>query len=352
MRWLGSISYSLYLVHWPLIVFYRDRFGPGLDYQDCLILALFMLLSATVLNIGVEKRFRLASKSNLSTAGFRARSVGWGSLALLLVCVGTTTTLIASQGWPQRLPADAQVLASKNPRFGARQNRDYVRKHCLPEGALFCGLNPAGDADFLVLGDSRGPDLYTALQTAYPEATVALSYGMGCPPVFDKQVGWSPFMPTCPEYNQQRLSHALAPGKAVVVLAMDFNVLRAPHIFNTATRIQATGRRVSVLGECRFLDGKSPQEIIVEAHWRGDNRVQHYLVEEPFGLDAQWASRFNDAGITYISCADFYWQGGPRLYTSDKQRLLSLDGKHFTTAGAREFGVSLADRYPQLGTQQ
>ena len=58
MIWTGRISYSLYLVHWPLIIYYNYwRFAPPTEFERiALVIGSFAL--AVPLNAFVENRFK------------------------------------------------------------------------------------------------------------------------------------------------------------------------------------------------------------------------------------------------------------------------------------------------------
>lgn len=60
---IGKISYSLYLVHWPLIVFYMISKGKNLDIYDQLLILLFSFLFSILLYFFVEKKFRYIKKT-------------------------------------------------------------------------------------------------------------------------------------------------------------------------------------------------------------------------------------------------------------------------------------------------
>ncbi len=56
-RWLGRLSYALYLVHWPPIVLYRHYSLTELTPEITVGLALATLILALVLHYGVERQF-------------------------------------------------------------------------------------------------------------------------------------------------------------------------------------------------------------------------------------------------------------------------------------------------------
>lgn len=89
IRLLGTLSFSLYLWHWPLITYYRYLFGE-LDYfAGCLIFLATVLLSFLSYRF-IEQRFRSASQS------------GWTNLAalyaLLIMTVATSLYLYRQEG--------------------------------------------------------------------------------------------------------------------------------------------------------------------------------------------------------------------------------------------------------------
>lgn len=56
--WIGSISYSLYLVHWPVLVFYDYYTLNSFSVVDIIVMSLFILGAATLLYKYVEVKFR------------------------------------------------------------------------------------------------------------------------------------------------------------------------------------------------------------------------------------------------------------------------------------------------------
>lgn len=101
--YLGQISYSIYLVHWPVIVFYSYwRYDPIDETEQWTLVAVSILL-AMPLHHFVEQRFRYAPKE-------KRRSVPWviAAASAALVLVGWNA---AAHGWQWRTPADPEIIA-------------------------------------------------------------------------------------------------------------------------------------------------------------------------------------------------------------------------------------------------
>ncbi len=58
IRFIGLTSYSLYLWHWPLIVFYKEYFGSNLNIIDKVIILFFSFLLATLSTYFIENPVR------------------------------------------------------------------------------------------------------------------------------------------------------------------------------------------------------------------------------------------------------------------------------------------------------
>lgn len=348
MVWLGRLSYSVYLVHWPFIVLYRYAFGTHLTLPDQALLAGGSLALATVLNRAVEMRFRLAPGDQVTRSGMEAsRSFKLTGLVMAGVC-GLALAGITGAGWPARMPVDVREMANQDLKISA-QHKTVLSDHCATRTGVFCGEQNAGGKDILLLADSRALDLYSALRTAYPGYNIRTSYALGCAPVLDPAWSESRFYGDCPRLNRERLQAAIdAPAGTIVFLAMDLSGWRAAPAVKTARRLVKSGKRVYLLGQSQFLEGKTPRDIAVDQHrWSwSEGYMERFLARTPFHLDARLEPDIASVGATYISNHDFFRHDHYRLYTEDGGDLLTYDGKHFTPGGTEEFGRYLAQRYP------
>jgi peptidoglycan/LPS O-acetylase OafA/YrhL len=101
---IGLISYSLYLWHWPLFVFARDILGRDLQaWETAALMATAFALAALSWRY-IERPFRARSFQPP-----RWKLFG-GALAAIVLTAGCAGAVMADRGVPQRFPADVQRL--------------------------------------------------------------------------------------------------------------------------------------------------------------------------------------------------------------------------------------------------
>ncbi|MFT4518825.1 MAG: peptidoglycan/LPS O-acetylase OafA/YrhL [Halioglobus sp.] len=349
MTWLGKTSYAAYLVHWPMITFYRYLFGAELSFGEQLGLFIAILAASALLSRGVERRFRLLSRSGTTPSGIPQDRVLRG-VGLSILCLSLGAGLLyTSQGWPGRMPPQAQALIAIAPNADMKKRRHYLEQHCLPSNETFCGERQPGKQNILLLGDSRVLDIYLALREAYPDANIQASYAMGCAPVFSRGAGRSPFFANCPQFNADRLQWALeAPVQDIIFLAQDINLWRSTAVQDTVRTLVKAGKKVYVLGEFKVIKGRSPIEIAVdELRFSGHSgRLENFIVEHPFSMDESLGVNITAMGATYVSNKPFFYDGEYSFRDRESGQLLTFDGKHLNEYGARRFAHYLKAFYP------
>lgn len=195
-RWIvfvGLISYSLYLWHWPLLALIRYLV---LD-PSTTVLVLAMITSAVIASISwrwieqpIRRRQFLASNRSLLWAS----GIAW--LALLVFPL----LVIKRNGMPSRFDASQQVLIKDANWNGNHSSReiDQVERDDVPRFGKFPTGNDAGG--FLLWGDSHAMTWTDVLEQA---ASAANRHGFatlhgGTPPIPGL---WRTGMPNCREFN-------------------------------------------------------------------------------------------------------------------------------------------------------
>ncbi len=141
---LGLCSYSLYLIHWPVAVFYRAWWFEAIDFNAAILLSLFSISSAIAMYYWIEKPFRRSGiQSNRS----------------FLLLSGSMVVLIAfSSGaiWyfkdiPGRVPDIRGYMVGKGD---FRYTQTVCRSPKDGSPGCFLGKKRPGQEDVLLIGDS------------------------------------------------------------------------------------------------------------------------------------------------------------------------------------------------------
>jgi peptidoglycan/LPS O-acetylase OafA/YrhL len=205
-QFLGNISYSLYLWHWPLIVGLRFL-HYDLNAKTRVLLIVLSLLLSWLSYLGVEQIFRrLNGKRSL---GYSLRCIAACSV-LLAVCLVTFKT----RGLPERVPP----LAAKND-FLSSDNR--FPEHCAGADGL-CRLGPETPKRVLVWGDSHAEHLYPAFEQVAKDIRgsgpqLLLGISTGCLPV--RGIDHLESRGGCERFNQRMFRRASQPDIEGIVLA-------------------------------------------------------------------------------------------------------------------------------------
>ncbi len=213
--WLGKISYSLYLWHWPMFAFAAYEWGSDLGVPTALaIIAASVVLSALTYR-WVEQPAR-TSRTILTTQ--RVYAYGLGGAAVLAGCAGAVA---GTHGLPMRLdPAIASIESQATAR-GRRSALCEANMRGKQEGPCLIGRLDRPPT-VLVWGDSHAWSLAPQFQDIGTElgiAIVMITRG-GCPPLVDSGERRAFGRKACKKYPPQ-IEKLLAQGtiKHVVLTA-------------------------------------------------------------------------------------------------------------------------------------
>jgi len=179
---IGLISYSLYLWHWPLIVFLRYRFQQVFEADGSMPIGLQLaLLAASVLLAYLSWRFIEAPFRRAKAR--RSRVFAWfGGLTAALL--GISLALTISRGLPSRWPADVLSLIDETELRKSSLCLPVDAGSGWPRGVCRAG-NSAVAPTTLLWGDSHA-QFYTNVMHAEAVRTgqglLVAAIG-GCPPM-------------------------------------------------------------------------------------------------------------------------------------------------------------------------
>lgn len=212
---LGKISYSLYLVHWPLVVLYHYAVFRAITVVEMVGLFAVTVALGWVLHVGVEQRFRYYDFRNLRAGRYRA-----------LASIGATVLMAgmvwSGQGWAWR---SSHYFAPGFVHYQTQTHRyEVLNALCRERYPNDCWALPAdthGKQLVLIVGDSHAPDGFNIAYPALKDEYLILNGMGGCPPVVE---GINPkvdavIQPKCRELNKKRTSEKYLSRFDVVVIS-------------------------------------------------------------------------------------------------------------------------------------
>jgi len=210
---VGLISYSLYLWHWPLLVFAKQYAIRELSVDERSAVLAVSLLLATASWRFIERPFRRPD------GVFGRKELFWAAAAALGVLCGAGLAAVASAGWPQRFDARAlQLLAGSDDRNLQPEVCSELSAADLLAGKA-CQLGAAtGESTVVVWGDSHADTLMTVFDRLGAESgrSVLFLGKIGCAPLLDVERLDLPF--GCKAYNDAARRLIAASGATRVVL--------------------------------------------------------------------------------------------------------------------------------------
>lgn len=176
---VGLISYSLYLWHWPALVFFEYYTIDKLTQAQALAALLMAFVLAYLSWRFIEQPFR--SKTLLA----RPATLFGGAAAIVSVAVAASAALIMLHGLPQRLAPGVQhtLLAENSHGSGMIECSGRIDRELSAAAPCFMGnrARPSG----MLWGDSHGDALTGAVRQVAADLRAGFYYAVdaSCPPL-------------------------------------------------------------------------------------------------------------------------------------------------------------------------
>ena len=332
MVWIGDISYSLYLWHWPIITLYRLHTGVELDLIETTGLTLVSIAAAALTRVAIEEplRTRLTRLARIP--------VVIGGFSALVIVAGASAENFMRPTVLKPISPNIQRLAAV---ADYRDTPDYTRQ--FRKGVCFIGSDTSqtfdrhclatdpARADWVVFGDSHAAQYWRAFADHWPERNVIQATASGCRPLLET-VG----VERCTAMVDYVLSDVLRPSLVDgVIFAGRWKQDELPALIKTALEVKRRGLAVVVIGPTVEYDGDLPL-ILARASLAGTQEsVRYRLIKERNSLDRVMAKAFEEVGITYLSQQAAECPKG-HCQTLDETGLpLHFDYGHLTLTGSR-----------------
>jgi peptidoglycan/LPS O-acetylase OafA/YrhL len=334
---IGLISYSLYLWHWPLLVF-AQFLRPALTRSETLALVAATFALAALSWQFVERPFRRRSGG----VPFRTVLFSWAGCSALLIAIAAGFR--ATGGLPERYPAaarsylDAEAELDSNPhpcRSPATSNFSSGR---------ICPLGSAASSggQVIVWGDSHAEMYAAPLDSMFAAHGVrgGVASHNGCPPLIGYELRADA---TCRAFNDAVVKFIVTNTVREVVLIGRWSNYAADHslfesaVDRTLAMLTASGIRVYAVQDVPEYTGGVPRRLALAAVLgrdaaavglpRAEYRAQNAFPALVFGA-AERAGRVSWIRIDGELCP------GERCIAGERGRSLYMDSNHLSNAGA------------------
>jgi peptidoglycan/LPS O-acetylase OafA/YrhL len=332
IRFVGLISYSLYLWHWPLIVFYRLLIASEPSRGEKGIILATCTIAATLSWRFIEKPFRekpykLTAYGTLFAGGAIMFFTAAISLALPSLIEGVFR-------YPDRA---IEVLSYAN----------VDESHMRVGKCFFLSTDVVKIADnncleikpnllnFLIIGDSHAAHLWSGLHASYPAINFLQATVAGCTPVLDKKSENAACIAMMKYIFQKFLPHNHLDG--VIISARWKSDAMLPELLKTAKTFRSYADRIIIFGPMVEYDQALPR-IIARAIALNKSEAEFadlHRLSLSRKIDQSFSAELENSPIEYISVYQALCAQACEIWATSKTPL-QFDNSHLTCEGSIE----------------
>ncbi len=350
--YIGKISYSLYLIHWPLYVIFAYWYYSEIGILIKLKLVIISLILAAVIHHFIENSYRRKD------IGIKKQAILFSSTFLVFIFAYNVTS---NNGWSWRLsdvqkellyhiekedkkfkiafdkkfpmPEEKEFIASKHSGLECSYNNTKNYEILIP--CLEHNLTSKSDKGFLIIGDSNGANTYKALELAYPNQSFAMLQQAGCAATSylkDRRSGSWCFK------DLQKILQELDKKQIVKAIILSSRWVLEPYE-RLNNDINYYNKNVLIIGPTPML-----RHDIFETFFmlgaKNYEDVQNLPLQEPYFYDdtlkAENFLSHNLPNVTYISkikllCPEYICP----VFIENGKKPLFLDDQHLSSAGIK-----------------
>jgi peptidoglycan/LPS O-acetylase OafA/YrhL len=329
IQFIGLISYSLYLWHWPIFVFFRVFHEPD-RIEKCILVAASIIV-ATLSWKFIEKPFR--------EAPYRLNAKGTLLTGAASMAFATTVTLLLSTAIEEfwKYPARAIDVVSyakideSNMRAGKCFLTTVFRADYNERFKHDCLSIKQDQPNILIVGDSHAAQLWSGMQSTIQNVNFLQGTASGCKPLY-RGGG----MRYCTETMNYVLED-FVPSSHLdgIIIAARWELADLPALIATAKRLSNFTQRLVVFGPIVEYDRALPRilaQAIVSNESPSEAATRHRRIV-PKEYDQAFASALHNEGITYFSTYEAICNPDCNVW-ADADVPMQFDYGHLTKEGS------------------
>ncbi len=349
-RWVGQRSYSIYLVHWPIMVLWPMATDFDLSTQDGIIAIIASIIAGAMLHKFVEKPFRFKRDGIPAQSG---RSFAF--TAVLLVCC----TILGAHYWglggmPGRIPAELRQYTNVKEKWDERvaavrngvcnfsremPNRRFDRKKC---------ASPPGDRRaYMIIGDSYAAGASIMLPRAYQDVYFGQFSMPGCHIGAPNALPEQPNKPWCQQYYRRAFKLARTSGFDGVVITAAWRANQTKVINELISWAKRYDLDLVLLSDRPRFRERVPVILsgamsFEQAQSRANKAENIPFRNRAYAMSNEYGDSAKVVNMHAVMCDDYC-----PVFNEDRE-ILYLDASHISMDGAKLFGRRMKAQYPDL----
>jgi peptidoglycan/LPS O-acetylase OafA/YrhL len=330
IRWIGLISYSLYLWHWPVWVIGGGAEANVSGLPALIYVAVSVMLAAFSWRF-IEQPFR--------TRPYRfgplpsVRIAGASMIAVILVGLLLPSAITTLRNIPERADevaafADYKPTGLRNGTCFLTSTSDDVKLF----NADLCLRQTSGRKSILLIGDSHAAHLYPGLTAIAENANILQATASGCKPVLDTKgaVRCTTLM------NYIFKSFLPRTRMDIILISARWKENDIENVVKTANALRAFSNRVVVLGPIVEYQPGLPRALAAGIITGGEDAPHEYMSRGPKIVDGRLRAALAPDGIEYLSTYDAICPGDHCEHYSPNGRPIQFDYGHLTENGSEQ----------------
>ncbi|AMJ94142.1 lipopolysaccharide modification acyltransferase [Alteromonas stellipolaris] len=325
-KFFGDISYSLYLWHWPVIIFYSLHFERELTAIDKIAVFGISIILGVVSYYFIEERFRRSTNSKSNT--------------FLRVAVLSSAVCAASFAFTQVNDFRFTEQQRNYEQFMLNYKADNFRPGiCFltkqqPDISYYkkdlCIAQSDSKENIVLLGDSHAAHWYSAIKEAINNETQTLTQitASGCKPTLDYK-GEA----RCTELMKWAFSDVLyseSYDKVIISARWDLNDLKP--LLETIKNLESRGLTIVVLGP--ILEYSQPLPRLLAQPNSKEKIMNSSMYDSIAKIDSKFSNALTIEGVEYFSILKTICTDKSKCITVSQNSPIQFDYGHLTTKGA------------------
>jgi peptidoglycan/LPS O-acetylase OafA/YrhL len=333
---IGLISYSLYLWHWPVIILYQQYTGEVIiKWPDKILLFTLSILIAFLSWKYIETPFR--ANKNIFKATIRS------GLASISITILIAVLIVGMNGFPDRfspqiLHYSSYIGKSQSEQLGGKTDPCFLSATDSEDFKSFdinrCLSLSKTKKNLLILGDSHARHLVWGLNQHFKDYNFLQATGSGCMPILRQTQKGEKECRKLVDYTFDHFLSTYNPDIDLVIVAARWQGEDLDDISKTMKLFKSTGNKVIFIGPIVQYNAALPQLLALSERLKDPELPYKHILPNIKTLDNKLEDMAHNNNIPYASAFKTLCQKNRCRYVIGDAIPIQYDYGHLTLEGS------------------